>query len=105
MTTPRVHVEDIAQRLHDYAECPAQNGFVPIHPDTLREAVAEIDRLRSLPASAERLRTLLSEALDLSVRAKKLDRMEGRGTPIFWAQDAYETDLANWQRRAKNALL
>jgi hypothetical protein len=68
---------------------------------------------------------LLSEGLDLCARARKLDDamtraiaaggvgglnrpMQGAGTrcltPALWVQDAYETALADWEVRAKEAL-
>lgn len=35
------------KRLRDYAANPAASGMVPVHPDTLRKAADEIERLRS----------------------------------------------------------
>jgi len=65
--------------------------------------------------------TLLSEGLDLCVRARKLDEQVGRaleagmgrifpestrcGTPALWVQEAYDTDLAEWENRARSTLL
>jgi hypothetical protein len=42
----RRSAEDIADYLRDLADNPAGNGFTPVHPETLREAAGEIDRLR-----------------------------------------------------------
>lgn len=58
---------------------------------------------------------LLSEALDLCARARRLDdidaacteaRMGGTRciTPAVWVADAYERDLADWEARAKTHL-
>jgi hypothetical protein len=69
--------------------------------------------------TADDLAALLSEGLDLCVRAKKLDEamtqavavgdMSAEGgtkclTPALWVQDQYDTDLADWQARARNKL-
>jgi len=70
---------------------------------------------------AQTLAELLSEGLDLCVRARKLDEQVTRalevgmgrifpgstrcGTPALWVQQAYENDLAEWEARAKSALL
>jgi hypothetical protein len=37
---------DLAREFRDYASAPAHNGFVPIHPNTLRYAADEIERAR-----------------------------------------------------------
>lgn len=80
-------------------------------------------------------RRLLSEGLDLCVRARKLDAMvrthavadstpdlatyaarhnalfpdqpvlSRSGTIPLWVQDQYERDLADWERRARHALM
>ena len=69
------------------------------------------------------LRLLLAEALDLCVRARKLDEQTNdaalaevhkRGTqsgvttrraaPFLWVIDQYERDLADWEKRARKAL-
>lgn len=62
---------------------------------------------------------LLSEGLDLCARARRLDDITGgpdpkgsnsmwpmtrSGTPILWAAEQYEQDLAEWERRARTAL-
>ncbi len=62
---------------------------------------------------------LLSEALDLAVRARKLDEQvaimnmakigycgpeTNSGTPALWVMDQYDTDLADWEKRARKAL-
>ncbi|GGE18530.1 hypothetical protein GCM10011390_42130 [Aureimonas endophytica] len=91
----------------------------------------------------ERIRQLLSEGLDLCVRARAMDAMDRRsaalaascdpegwqasgdfdryverhnvsdadrpisthsGTMPLWVQEQYETDLADWERRARAAL-
>jgi hypothetical protein len=62
---------------------------------------------------------LLSEGLDLCIRARKLDRqvidamnagplhgVETRcGTPALWVQDQYENDLTDWERRSRQHLM
>ena len=72
----------------------------------------------ALNASVRELaQTLLSEALDLCLRARKLDTQilernmadQGwtgprSGTPWLWVQQQYDTDLAEWEARAKKAL-
>lgn len=63
------------------------------------------------------LATLLSEGLDLCVRARKLDETVGSmiatprdgvmtrsGTPALWVMDQYDRDLADWETRARKAL-
>jgi len=86
--------------------------------------------------SEECCRALLSEGLDLCVRARKLDAMARTtsvvdagvsdleryaprhnarfpdqpvltrsGTPALWVSDQYETDLADWERRARQHIL
>lgn len=66
------------------------------------------------------LALLLSEGLDLCDRARKLDDEIQRavragmgeifpgstrcGTPALWVQQAYDSDLAEWEARAKSAL-
>lgn len=66
----------------------------------------------------EQLEELLSEGLDLCVRAKKLDKMVldvemeklGRvfetkcATPHLWVMDQYDKDLSDWEVRARKAL-
>lgn len=70
-------------------------------------------------------RALLSEGLDLCVRARKLDAavtdameaggvglmerpVQGTGTrcltPALWVMDQYDTDAAEWERRARHHL-
>lgn len=65
------------------------------------------------------LPTLLSEALDLSIRAQEMDetlsnfekRRDGTydltncGTLPLWFMQQYDEELADWQRRAKDALI
>lgn len=73
-----------------------------------------------------RLETLLSEGLDLCVRARKIDQglvdqsirdrfpksaaafpeqYSRSGTPHLWVQDQYDKDLEAWERRARDYLL
>lgn len=68
-------------------------------------------------ATCEMCHTLLSEGLDLCVRARKLEEQvdislqagmgriyaEGTncGTPALWVQEQYNTDLVDWESRAK----
>lgn len=70
--------------------------------------------------STDRLAELLSEGLDLCARARKLDEQVDRAlqadmgriypegtrcmTPALWVQEQYETDLCEWEKRAKAAL-
>lgn len=70
-------------------------------------------------------RELLAEGLDLCVRARTLDKAllqsdmraiipesakaypetwGKSGTPHLWTIDQYDTDLADWERRAREAL-
>lgn len=67
---------------------------------------------------SDELKLLLSEGLDLCVRARKLDEdvekalIAGRseeygfrcGTPALWVQEQYSKDLADWETRARNCL-
>ncbi|RAK68842.1 hypothetical protein [Phenylobacterium kunshanense] len=72
-----------------------------------------------LKPTEEELAELLSEGLDLCVRAKKLDDDVSRAvavgtpegqegtrclTPALWVLDQYDTDLSDWQARARNTL-
>jgi hypothetical protein len=71
-----------------------------------------------LNATIRELSALLSEGLDLCVRARKLDKpviatqeewaknpsITRSATPALWVQDQYDTDLADWETRARNAL-
>lgn len=73
---------------------------------------------RSTPV--DQLANLLSEGLDLCVRARKLDEQSERaleagmgrtfpegtrcGTPALWVQELYDNDLAAWESRAQAAL-
>ena len=64
------------------------------------------------------LQELLSEGLDLCVRARKLDEpimateemwernptMTRSMTPSLWVLDQYDRDLADWEARARKAL-
>lgn len=74
--------------------------------------------LSLLNAAIRELTGLLSEALDLCVRARKLDEpiiasqemwernpeMTRSATPALWVQDQYDRDLADWETRARKAL-
>lgn len=44
--TGKRSAEDIAAYLRDLADNPASSGFTPVHPETLREAAEEIEKLR-----------------------------------------------------------
>lgn len=71
-------------------------------------------------AGAEELEQLVHEALNLVVRARKLDEAvlakecRKRGsyhpdhmncmTPHLWIMDQYDTDLKEWEAKARNAL-
>lgn len=65
--------------------------------------------------TADDLALLLSEGLDLCVRAKKLDEAVSVAaalgaeyncaTPAMWVQDAYDRDLAAWEDRARATLI
>lgn len=68
------------------------------------------------------LAALLAEALDLCVRAQKLDEQDLHAvmrdnfrltedhiaskslTPWLWVRDQYDRDLAEWETRARRAL-
>ena len=61
-------------------------------------------------SACQSCRSLLTEALDLSVRARKLDAMVERalaagrgrcGTPAIWVMDQYDRDLAAWEERSR----
>lgn len=70
---------------------------------------------------ADDLALLLSEGLDLCVRARGLDSLVERATeagmgrkfpggtrclaPALWVTDVYGKDLADWETRAKSLLL
>lgn len=71
------------------------------------------------PVTSDDIAMLLSEGLDLCVRARKLDDaitaavaigdQSGRGgtkclTPSLWVQDQYDADLAAWEERARAKL-
>lgn len=87
---------------------------LPISPET-----CSVLGMNETPADT--LGELLSEGLDLCVRARKLDEQVQRAieagmgrifpgatrcaTPPLWVQKAYDTDLAEWEARARSALL
>jgi hypothetical protein len=60
------------------------------------------------------LSVLVSEALDLCVRARKLDNPIPRtrddpwmcrsATPALWLREQYDNDLAAWEAKARKAL-
>ena len=69
---------------------------------------------------ADILAELLSEGLDLCVRARGLDEQVGHAleagmgrifpagtrcaTPALWVQDQYDRDLAEWETKARAAM-
>jgi hypothetical protein len=69
----------------------------------------------------EEIAQLLSEGLDLCVRARGLDEQIERAlqagmgrifpegtrcaTPALWVQEQYDTDLAAWETRARGAMV
>lgn len=74
----------------------------------------------------QRLEALLSEGLDLCVRARKIDAgltekairdrfpesaamypevFSRSGTPHLWVQEQYDSDLADWEKRARDFLM
>jgi len=71
-----------------------------------------------LNAAVRELSVLLSEGLDLCVRARKMDEpiialeaewkknphMTRSATPALWVQEQYDNDLAAWETRARKAL-
>jgi hypothetical protein len=69
--------------------------------------------------SPDDIALLLSEGLDLCVRARKLDEAITQAaavgdasrhggtkclTPALWVQDQYDRDLAEWEQRARQKL-
>jgi hypothetical protein len=66
--------------------------------------------------TAWELSVLVSEALDLCVRARKLDNpiprtrddpwmsLSRSATPALWVQEQYDNDLAAWEAKARKAL-
>ena len=68
------------------------------------------------PTSYQDLARLLSEGLDLCVRARKLDDLANRAvvqseingthcaTPALWVMDQYDRDLDAWQDASRKAL-
>jgi hypothetical protein len=72
----------------------------------------------TLTTREERLASLLSEGLDLCVRARALDKVEEdrietqmrnphmtkSGTIPLWMAEQYQTDLAEWEAKARKAL-
>lgn len=73
------------------------------------------------PEMAEILATLLAQGLDLCVRARNLDEQFDRAlqagmgriygpevrcaTPALWVQEQYDTDLAEWEARARKTMM
>jgi len=69
---------------------------------------------------SDKIETLLHEALNLAVRARKLDAMLlskefeelgsynpdhiNCGTPHLWLLDQYDKDLEEWEVKTRNAL-
>lgn len=76
------------------------------------------DHQTTTPDELRALQDLLSEALDLCLRARKLDdahlalnewharnpHATRSGTIPLWVAEQYECDLAEWETRAKSAL-
>ena len=72
---------------------------------------AENARLR---AASRELSVLLSEGVDLCVRARRLDSaiprpgdnpmMTQSATPALWVQEQYDHDLTVWEAKARAAL-
>lgn len=74
-----------------------------------------------MSSPADTLALLLSEGLDLCIRARKLDDQVERAveagtgrifpqgthcmTPALWVQELYYKDLAAWEARAKSELM
>jgi len=79
-----------------------------------------------MPSREQHLETLLSEGLDLCVRARKIDagltekairarfpasaamypeHYSRSGTPHLWVQEQYDNDLADWEKRARDFLM
>ena len=59
----------------------------------------------ALTAERDALVALLNDALNLAVRARKLDDTSGScGTVQAWVADQYDTDLAAWETAARKAL-
>lgn len=70
-------------------------------------------------SEADELAALLSEGLDLCIRARKLDDVMAQHldretglysltrcyTPAVWVQQQYDDDLADWERRAKATMI
>ncbi len=70
------------------------------------------------PDRTRQLEGLLSEGLDLCVRARELADMEEKlmrqasmrdyetrsGTIPLWLEEQYQTDLADWEKRSRAAL-
>ena len=56
--------------------------------------------------TCETCRILLAEALDLALRAKKLDAAMAEacsrrcGTPALWVMEQYDRDLGAWESRS-----
>ena len=68
------------------------------------------------------LETILSEGLDLCVRARRLDELTQElpadhpentagypitrcATPALWVREQYDSDLADWEKRARSLMM
>ena len=70
------------------------------------ERDAALKMLDQPTQSDEPSRVLLSEGLDLCVRARRLGEREvtGSHTIQLWVEEQYATDLMDWEQRARAAL-
>lgn len=98
---------------HDSRSCTCHPGEAPMACQR-KYAFGEC-----ATAAISALATLLSEGLDLCVRARKLDEpiiataemcdrnphMTRSLTPALWIIDQYEHDLADWERRTRIHLM
>jgi hypothetical protein len=105
-----LRIEAASQTL---AETPQE--WLAGHASGIADRNGEVSLLN---ATIRELSALLSEGLDLCVRARKLDKpviatqeewaknpsITRSATPALWVQDQYDTDLADWETRARNAL-
>jgi hypothetical protein len=74
-----------------------------------RSLLQEVDDF----AKAAELAALLSEGLDLCVRARKIDGigaatkgpMTRSGTLPLWVQDQFDKDLADWEKRGRATMM
>lgn len=45
---------DFVKEFRAWANSPAESGFVPVHPNTLRTVADELERLKRIEAEAKR---------------------------------------------------